>query len=151
MKITIEACRRNFDKIRIFSSLESLSPHEFKQRLSKSGANEFMSQKLDGLKKIRRSFSNARQLLWSGHQARILSGNRHRVDDDAGSVVARSGCRSMSFPSNPSGQRNRLGRFLVNQLVPAWFSSAERCSKRFGVKRRGPCARCSMSDYRGIS
>jgi putative transposase len=43
-KMVIETWRRHYNEVRPHSSLENLTPHEFKQRLSTQGPNEAMSQ-----------------------------------------------------------------------------------------------------------
>jgi putative transposase len=43
-KMVIETWRRHYNEVRPHSSLENLTPHEFKQRLSTQGLNEAMAQ-----------------------------------------------------------------------------------------------------------
>ncbi len=43
-KMVIETWRRHYNEVRPHSSLENLTPHEFKQRLSIQGPNEAMAQ-----------------------------------------------------------------------------------------------------------
>jgi len=43
-KMVVDSWRRHYNEVRPHSSLENLTPHEFKQRLSTQGPNEAMSQ-----------------------------------------------------------------------------------------------------------